>query len=279
MLVTGATDGIGKATALELARRGARVIVHGRSLEKVRKAQDYIRHEFPGARLEAVAADLASLEQVRALARDVRERFGRLDVLIHNAGVYMQERVLSADGYEMTFAVNHLAPFLLTRELLPLLRAARARVITVASTVHANGRIDFENLGGVRRAAQRKAPAFDGRDAYVQSKLANVMFARELAVREKGQLTSNSLHPGVITTKLLLAGFSISGASPDHGAATSVYLATSPAVAQISGKYFEDQREAPVAPQAQDAAAQKRLWDLSEQLVGPQATTVQSGGG
>jgi NAD(P)-dependent dehydrogenase (short-subunit alcohol dehydrogenase family) len=199
MLVTGATDGIGKATALELARRGARVIIHGRSVEKVARAKDDISRAASAAQVETAIADLGSLDQVRALAGDLLARFDRLDGLIHNAGVFMNERKLSADGFELTFAVNHLAPFVLTRELLPLLRASHSRVITVASVAHNRGQIDFDDLNAAR--------GFDGYRAYAQSKLANVLFANELAERERDYLTSNSLHPGVIGTKLLKAGF------------------------------------------------------------------------
>ena len=260
VLVTGATDGIGKATALELARRGWRVILHGRSPHKLNQARAEIAGAVSGALLESVSADLGSLAQVRALAADLLGRFDRLEALVHNAGVFLQERQLSPDGFELTFAVNHLAPFALTFGLLPLLRASRARVVTVSSVAHNRGRIDFDDLQAAR--------SFDGYRAYAQSKLANVLFANELAARESGQLTSNSLHPGVIGTKLLKTGFGIGGASPAQGAETSVYLVTSPEVETVSGRYFSDRRETPAAPQALDHAAQKRLWTLSEQLCG-----------
>ncbi len=260
MLVTGATDGIGKATALELGRRGAHVLVHGRSPAKAAQAQAELSRLAPDAAFEALAADLASLEQVRALAKQVRQRFARLDVLVNNAGVAMQERQLSMDGYEMTFAVNHLAHFLLTVELLPLLRASQARVVTVASQVHARGQMLFDDLN----ASQH----FDGYHAYANSKLANVLFSNTLAAREKGALTSNSLHPGVIATKLLRVNFSMGGAGAAEGARTSVYLATSPEVASASGKYYSDSRELLPAPQALELEAQRRLWEMSEKMTG-----------
>ncbi len=256
MLVTGATDGIGRATALELARRGALVILHGRSLDKLEQTQEEIARQVPGALLEIAQADLASLEQVRGLALEVEARFDRLDVLLHNAGVFMKERQLSADGFEMTLAVNQLAPFALTWELLPLLEESAARVVTVSSIAHRRAQIDFDDLNAEK--------SFDGYRAYAQSKLANILFANELALIAAGKLTSNSLHPGVITTKLLQAGFDATGADPASGAATSVYLATSPDVAKISGKYFSDNRPAPLAPQALDLTAQKRLWEICE---------------
>ena len=228
ILVTGATDGIGKAAATELARRGAHIILHGRSPEKLQQTQDEIHRLIPDAKLDSAPADLSSLRQVRAMARDLAERFPRLDVLLHNAGVFMKQRELTEDGFEKTFAVNHLAPFALTLDLLPLLRASHARVVTVSSVAHNRGRIDFNNLHAEVR--------FDGYTAYAQSKLANILFANELAEQERGQLTSNSLHPGVITTKLLKTGFNSTGVSVEEGAATSIYLADSPDVQGVTGQ-------------------------------------------
>jgi NAD(P)-dependent dehydrogenase (short-subunit alcohol dehydrogenase family) len=259
MLVTGATDGIGKATALELAKRGAYVIIHGRNLQKVQQTIAEIHHQVPNAQLDYAVADFSSLSEVSALAEDLLARFSTLNVLIHNAGVYMKRRQLSADGYEMTFAVNHLAPFCLTQLLLPRLRESHARVITVASMVHANVPIDFNNLNAEKY--------FDGYKAYAQSKTANILFAKELAEREQGNLTSNSLHPGVIATKLLAAGFGLMGASPERGAVTSVYLATADEVANVTGKYFVDCQEKTAAPHATDPAVRKQLWKVSEEMI------------
>lgn len=259
MLVTGATDGIGKATALELARRGMVVIIHGRQKERVLKTQTEILGIVPQAKLESAVADFSSLREVEALGKDILDRFPKLDVLIHNAGVYMKNRQLTMDGFEMTFAINHLAPFLLTQVLLPLLRQSSTRVITVASMVHANVPIDFGNLNGEKH--------YDGYKAYAQSKTANILFANELAERERGKLTSNSLHPGVIATKLLAAGFGLSGASPERGAETSVFLATAEEVATVSGKYFVDSREKKPAAHATDPQIQKQLWEVSEKMI------------
>ncbi len=259
ILVTGATDGIGKATAMELARHGARVIVHGRKAEKVAQIQAEIGRFIPGNKVETAVADLSSLSQVRSLARYLTDHFERLDVLLHNAGVFMKQRQLSADGFEMTFAVNHLAPFLLTHELLPLLRASQARVITVSSGTHHRGRINFDDLQAERQ--------FDGYAAYSQSKLANILFANELAQREQGTITSNALHPGVINTNLLREGFGGGGDTVEKGAATSVYLALSPEVANTTGKYFSNSRETPVAAHALDQATQQRLWQVSSRLA------------
>lgn len=259
ILVTGATDGIGKATAMELARRGARVIVHGRNAEKVLQTQIEIGRFVPGNKVETAVADLSSLSQIRSLAQYLTDHFERLDVLLHNAGVFMKKREVSADGFEMTFAVNHLAPFLLTNELLPLLRTSHARVITVSSGTHHRGRINFNDL----QAEQQ----YDGYTAYSQSKLANILFANELAQREQGILTSNTLHPGVINTNLLREGFGGGGDTVGKGAATSVYLALSPDTATVTGKYFTNSRETPVAPHALDQATQQQLWQVSSALV------------
>ena len=260
VLITGATDGIGKATAEELARRGLTVIVHGRSLEKVQQTQGEIRRNVPNARLESVVANFASLEQVRALSKEIAARFERLDVLINNAGVFMQTRQLSQDGFELTFAVNHLAHFLLTKSLLPLLHSSQARVVTVSSISHRRGQINFADLNSERN--------FEGYLVYAQSKLANIHFANELAIRERGKLTSNSLHPGGVTSKLLQTGFGITGISPAQGAETSVYLAIAPEVANVSGKYFSESRETPTIPPVLDASVGQRLWHVSEQLTG-----------
>ncbi|MGE5757411.1 MAG: SDR family NAD(P)-dependent oxidoreductase, partial [Sideroxydans sp.] len=180
--------------------------------------------------------------------------------LINNAGVYLSERETSRDGFEMTLAVNHLAHFLLTNLLLPLLKKSAApRVVTVSSIAHTSGRIDFDDMNSER--------GYNGYHAYANSKLANALFAYELARREPW-LTSNSLHPGLIGTKLLHAGFSMPGASVESGARTPVYLATSAEVAKVSGKYFVDCSMAAPSPQAHDAQLAQRLWAWSEQAVG-----------
>lgn len=260
MLVTGATDGIGEETARELGRRGARVLVHGRNAEKTERVAKAIRDE--GGEAEPLLADFSSLRQVRALADSVRSRTQRLDVLLNNAGIYAHTRELTEDGLESTFQVNHLAPFLLTHELLPLLKAsAPSRVVTVSSIAHRRGAIDPDDLQLER--------GFDGYQAYANSKLANVLFTFELARRLEGSgVTANCLHPGVIGTKLLREGFGSDGASVEEGAATSVHLASSEDVAGVTGRYFVQSKEAPVAPPARDEALQRALWRESERLAG-----------
>jgi len=258
VLVTGATDGIGKETALQMAYMGARVLVHGRSAQRCHKVVEQIRNVSGNPAVEPVVADFASLAQVQAMAADVQRRVEKLDVLVNNAGVYFKERTLSEDGYEMTFAVNHLAHFLLTNLLLPLLeKAPNGRIVTVSSTLHTVRGLDLDNLQGEKH--------YNGNAAYALSKLGNILMTRELA--ERGY-TANSLHPGVIDTKLLRKGFNINGASVESGAVTSVYLASSPEVADVSGEYFVDRQAVDAGPQATDAALQKQLWQISEELTG-----------
>lgn len=259
VLITGATDGIGKATAEELARRGMRVIIHGRSPEKTQQTRDELRRKVPNALLEIIAADFSSLALVRAMSNEITARFEHLDVLINNAGVFIKRYQLSQDGFELTFAVNHLAHFLLTCSLLPMLRKSHARVVTVSSVSHRRGQINFADLNNEHN--------FDGYLVYAQSKLANILFANELAARERGNLTSNSLHPGAVTSKLLQTGFGISGISPTQGAETSVYLATAPEVTQVTGKYFSESQETPTMPPVLDTTVAKRLWEISEELT------------
>jgi NAD(P)-dependent dehydrogenase (short-subunit alcohol dehydrogenase family) len=261
VLVTGSTDGIGKETAFELARRGATVILHGRNRLRCQQTLDEAVRKTGNSTLGCYAADLSTMEGIRHLAGDLCAKYERLDVLINNAGVFMNDRVLTADGYEMTFAVNHLAPFLLTNLLWkPLAASGHARIITVSSMAHQRGRIDFDNLQGEKR--------FTGYDAYARSKLANILFANELAerAREIGA-TSNALHPGIVATKLLRVGFgNMAGTSVREGAATPVYLATSPDLADVTGRYFVKCAEGPVAPLASDPVLRKQLWDVSEEL-------------
>ena len=267
-LVTGATDGIGLATAIALASRGLRVIVHGRDARRVDAAVGEIRRATgdgvpPASR---VLADLSDMSQVRQLAETVKGDESRLDVLLHNAGVYHQRRVVTDDGFEATLAVNHLAPFLLTAELAPLLEAsAPARVVVVASMTHRGATLDLRDLQMARR--------YDAYEAYARSKLANVLFARALARRlDPARVTANALHPGVIGTKLLRAGFGGGGRTREEGARTSVYVATEPALAGVTGRYFDDEREASVGPSARDDALGEALWDASAALVAPWAS-------
>jgi len=245
VLVTGSSDGIGRETARELAALGHQVVVHGRTRARAEGA-------VPGA--QTWVCDFRSLDEVRSAAAELP---AGLEVLINNAGVYTEERELTRDGFEATFQVNHLAHFLLTSLLLPSL-AEGARIVNVSSQVHVSGEMRWDDLMG--------ETGFSGYRAYAQSKLANLLFTRELA-RRQSKATVNALHPGVIGTKLLQGGFGgLSGGSIAQGAETPVYLATSPEVAGVTGKYFVRSRETPPAPQALDDAAARKLWEISQRL-------------
>jgi NAD(P)-dependent dehydrogenase (short-subunit alcohol dehydrogenase family) len=265
VLVTGSTDGIGRATARALAAAGLKVIVHGRSKAKVDHAVAQLAEELPGAELEGIAFDLGAQASVRRGAEQVLARFPALHVLINNAGLFADERVVTEDGVELTFAVNHVAPFLLTELLAPRLEAsatsAPSRVINVASVAHTRGRIHLDDL--------TLAKGWTGYAAYAMAKLANVMHAMSLAEKhDPDKLVAYSLHPGVIGTKLLRQGFGpIAGASPEAGARTSVRLATEEAVTAPSGSYFNDGVQAPPAASARDAAMRAALWDASVKLA------------
>ncbi len=260
--MTGSTDGIGRETALELARLGAEVIVHGRSSGKASAVADAIRRETGNPSLAFLPADFSDLDQVRAMAAGLQSRWGVLHVLINNAGTYMDRRILTPAGLEVTFTVNHLAPFLLTNLLLDLLkRSTPSRVITVSSVAHQRGGLDFDNLQGERH--------YEPYSAYAVSKLANILFTYELAARLEGTgVTANCLHPGVITTKLLQKGFGSTGGSVEEGAATSVYLASSPVVESVTGRYFVRRQEAVSSWLSRDRALARRLWEVSERLCG-----------
>ncbi|MDC3953255.1 SDR family oxidoreductase [Polyangium jinanense] len=262
VLVTGATDGIGRQTALELLRRGARVLVHGRTLAKAKAVRDVLARESGSSDLLPVAADLSSMAAVRALAAEVMARVDRLDVLLSNAGVFMHERKLTEDGFETTFAVNHLAPFLLTHLLLPhVQKSDGGRIVAVSSIAHARGQIDFTDLTSERY--------FHGYTAYATSKLANVLFTYEIGRRLGGtNVTANALHPGVISTKLLRSGFGMGGGTVVQGAATSVRLAIDPALAGVTCKYFSDEHEEASSQTSHDRALQRRLYEVSAKLVG-----------
>lgn len=258
-LVTGATDGIGLATANELNQRGFAVLVHGRTAEKAKAAATKV-----GPKAVAVWGELGDFKQVRALATQTGQALAGapLDVLLNNAGVFETERKESADGHELTMAVNHLAPFLLTRLLMPALqKAPQGRVVNVSSMAHARGQLDLSDFDFKKR--------FDGHAAYASSKQANVLFTRAHARRLEGtSVTTYALHPGVIGTKLLKKGFgAMGGGSLEQGAATSVHCATALELSKVSGHYYSDSKEVQCAPQARDEKLEEALWVLSEKLT------------
>lgn len=271
-MVTGATAGIGRVTAQALAQQEATVVVVGRNAEKAAQTVAYIQRGTGNPDVQWLLADLSDQAQVRRLAREFKERYPRLDVLINNAGAFFLTRQLSADGIEMTFAVNHLAPFLLTRLLLDILQAsAPARVVNVASASHHGAHIDFEDLQGERK--------YRGMRAYGQAKLAMVLFTYELARRLEGTgVTVNALHPGFVATnigqnngclfKLISPLMKLIARRPEEGAQTSIYLASSPEVSDVTGKYFVDEKAVPSDPASYDEALAKRLWEVSAVMTG-----------
>ena len=271
VLVTGATSGIGKATAVGLARLGAQVAIVGRDRPRTKAVAREIR--AAGGAVEPFVADLSSQAEVRRLAVEALERLPRIDVLVNNVGGTWDTRTVTVDGLEHTLAVNHLAPFLLTHLLLDRLReAAPARVVTVASNAERLGTIDFDDLQGVH--------AYSGARAYNQSKLANVLFAYELARRvPAAEVTSNALHPGLVSTsfgaddpgrvqRVLVPFLRPFMASPQRGAATSIRLASASELAGCTGLYVDRKGTKKSSPASHDRTTAVRLWDVSADLVG-----------
>jgi NAD(P)-dependent dehydrogenase (short-subunit alcohol dehydrogenase family) len=262
VLVTGGTDGIGRETALQLACMGELVLVHGRDKEKGAQVLDDINRDICNEKASLYLADFSSLADVKRMAEDIKREQTELHVLVNNAGNFYKERLLSSDGIEMTLAVNHLAPFLLTMLLLDLLKAsAPARIVNVASSSHKLIKsVDLENLQGETN--------YDGFTAYSLSKLGNVLFTQSLADKLEGAgVTANALHPGVVNTKLLRKSYHLDGTSVEEGAQTSVYLASSMAVEGMSGKYYKSMRERPASDLSQDKDLQNTFWKISKEMV------------
>ena len=270
-LVTGGTNGIGKATAQALAQMGATVVIVGRDVLKTSQVAEEIRAASGSNTVDSLLADLSSPQEVRWLADKFKRKYSHLHVLINNAGGFFMRRQLRGNGIEMTFALNHLASFLLTNLLLDTIKAsAPARIINVSSNAHTSGKIEFDNLQGKREYGPR---------AYDNSKLANILFTMELARRLEGTgVTVNALHPGFVATgfaknngKVIAALVSLItplvARSPAKGAETSIYLASSPSVEGITGKYFYDSHVIPAAPHATDMAVARKLWDVSAEMV------------
>jgi retinol dehydrogenase-14 len=277
VLVTGGTGGIGKATATGLAALGARVAITGRDRGRAEAAAREIRaHDGPP--VEVFVGDMSAQAEVRQLAAEVLAALPRLDVLVNNVGGFWGIRHVTADGLERMFALNHLAPFLLTHLLIErLIESAPARVVTVSSDAQRLGRIDFDDLQGER--------SWSGQRAYNQSKLANVMFTYELARRLRGTgVTATVLHPGVVRSgfgaeepgriQRLITPFMRFLKSPEQGARTSIHLASSPEVEGVTGQFFADSKPRRSAKRSYDEAAALRLWEVSAELVGLDATTA-----
>lgn len=273
VLITGATNGIGKAAATELARMGATVVITARDLHKGQATLEEIRSKTGNSNLDLLVADLSSQAEVRRLAAEFKAKYSRLDVLINNAGGFFDVRKTTVEGIEYTFAFNHLAYFLLTNLLLDLLKqSAPSRIINVSSDAQSGAKLNFGDLQMEQR--------YGSFTAYGQSKLANVMFTYALARRLEGTgVTVNALHPGVVNTgfgdnsqSALIRGvmwlFKRFTLSPERGAETSVYLASSPEVEGVTGKYFDKKRAKPSNPASYDEAAQERLWDISAKMTG-----------
>jgi NAD(P)-dependent dehydrogenase (short-subunit alcohol dehydrogenase family) len=271
-IVTGANSGIGLATTIGLAKEGHRVVMACRDLERSAPALEEAKQRCGSSEIELMPLDLSSQLSIREFAKSFLASYDRLDVLVNNAGVMPRHWTATVEGLEAQLGVNHIGPFLLTHLLLDVLKAsAPSRVVTVSSIYHHNGKIDLENLNLKDDYTMLRA--------YGQSKLANILFANELARRLDGTgVTSNSLHPGVVNTRIMrnvpfflkpvvkLAGLFI--LSAEKGAATSLYLATSPELEGVSGKFFSDCRKRNSSALSKDEDLARRLWDVSEKLTG-----------
>jgi NAD(P)-dependent dehydrogenase (short-subunit alcohol dehydrogenase family) len=277
-LVTGSTSGIGKEIAAGLAKMKANVVLVGRNKAKCQATMEEIWRTASSivtdkSRISYLLADLSSQASIRQLASEFLDNYESLDVLINNAGVFLSRRFTTVDNIEYTFAVNHLAPFLLTNLLYEKMKASSpSRIITTSSVAHRGARINFDNL-------QFERGRYNGLEAYRQSKLANILFTKELARRSRGSgVTSNCFHPGGVRTNLvqnnpwyyrliwtIINPFLV---SPKKGAGTAIYLASSSKVAEISGEYFVNRRPIHLSGLADDKDAADRLWKISEELTG-----------
>ena len=276
VLITGGTSGIGKASAVALASMGAEVVVIGRNEERGERAAEEIRRESGNEKVSLMLADLSVQADVRRLAEEFQERHGRLDVLVNNAGVVQSQRTETPDGIETQLAINHLTPFLLTNLLLDLLRAsAPSRIVTVSSDAHRWAKLDLDDLQSRKR--------YRGMQVYGTTKLANILFTRELSERLKGTgVTANAMHPGGVNTNfgnnqrgpmsLLFRAFKPFMRTPEQGADTLIYLASSPEVEGMTGKYLADRKVKVASDAAYDETLQKKLWEASEKLTGLKVT-------
>lgn len=261
VLITGATDGIGRQTAIDLAKLGMKVIVHGRSQKRIDETINEIKESTKNANVESVLADFEYLEQVVEMAESIKKTNTSIDILYNNAAIILPEKSITSNGIEEIFQVNHLAGFLLTELLIDLLENSQAaRIINVSSMIHA-AEINFENLQGEL--------TFQPSKNYALSKLCNIIHAYSLSRKYSPEkISSNAMHPGVIETKLLNAAFA-GGAPVSEGARTMVYLATEDIAQQLTGQYFENNRPMQSNPLSYDTEIQDKLWDYSMNLVKP----------
>lgn len=278
-LLTGATLGIGRAAAEALASRDLELILVARDRTRLEALAGELRGRAPGAKVGVLAGDLSRVSEVRRIAAEFRATHHRLDLLLNNAGALFARREVTPEGRERTFALNHLAYFVLTQELLPLLKSsAPSRIVNVSSGAHRGVRIDFDDLDYARG---RYRPFV----AYGRTKLMNLLFTRDLARRLAGTgVTVNAMHPGFVRTGFGQNNAGMLGTlvkwgqafarTPEKGAETLVYLATSPEVEGVTGKYFHDRRESQSSQAAQDMETARRLWETSVQLVGPAAAAA-----
>ncbi|MFX1394877.1 MAG: SDR family oxidoreductase [Promethearchaeota archaeon] len=261
VLITGSTDGIGKKAALDLAKSGAHVIVHGRNRQKAELTLEQIKNQTKLDNISAVYADLSSFDQIKEMAYQIKEKYERLDVLINNAGVYRQNRQLTEEGLEETFAINYIAPFLLTNLLLDSLKKANSsRIVNVASQVQSN-HLDLDNL--------QFEKGYTGVKAYASSKTCLILFTYLLAEKLKNSdIMVNCLHPGVINTKLLNVAWGAIGAPVSEGAKNLIYVAMAPKLEKVSGKYFENKHIKPSKDITYDKELQRKLWKKTEEIIG-----------
>ena len=261
ILITGSTDGIGKQTALELAGFGHKIVLHGRNDQKCRQVAFEIHNQFPEADIDFVSADLSSLIEIQKMAGSLLQKIDHLDVLINNAGVFSSNRMVGLDGLELNFSVNYLASYFVSHELLPLLKNSDdGRIINVSSIAHKRGRLNFDDLF--------YEDSYHAYKAYADSKLMLIYLTYELSEQLISESISvNALHPGVITTKLLIEGFNMTGDEVTLGAETPVYLATSDDVRHITGKYFDRMQKVASSPLSYDLVVREQLMAVTKQVI------------
>lgn len=271
-IVTGSNSGIGKVTALEIAKMGATVIMVSRDRNKGEKALEEVRNLSGNKDVELMLCDFASQKSIRKFAEEFKSKYQKLHILVNNAGLILTEKTITEDGIESTFAINHIGYFLLTELLLDVIRESTpARIVNVSSDAHKTGHIDFDDINFERKK-------YSSIGAYCNSKLANILFTRELAKRLKGtKITVNCLHPGVISSNFGsntsgILGFLVKIAKPffttvEKGAETQIYLATSPQVDDVTGEYFSKKKVAYTTSEANNEGIAKKLWDVSNEMI------------